>query len=323
MIGTAVKQVGAVTRGHVELGSYPDGPVYSPVMVAAGMKPGPRLYVQACVHGPEVVGPLAIHAFLKQLDLNELSGTIVFLMLANPLGFRGYNRLTPQDGLNLNRVFPGKIDGTVTEQLAYRLMGIAQDVGDALLDLHSGGDLSITPNYAIFHNDGSEAGQASERLARSTGAPNIWDSHEESLSGAQFANLTKRGMPAIIVESGGGSRVLPHDIERLKGAIIGVCQAMKMLPGDPPKVERYKKGKNGFYLKSRTGGFFIPYVSAGDDVVKGQHLADIVDIYGDVVEELRCPLDVAWIGSVRRPHMPLYGGDQVFEIVGLGGFDPA
>ena len=71
-------------------------------------------------------------------------------MVANPLGFRKYNRLTPQDGMNLNRIFPGNPDGTVSEQLAHRLLDLALETGDVMLDLHSGGDLTITPFYVIY-----------------------------------------------------------------------------------------------------------------------------------------------------------------------------
>jgi predicted deacylase len=251
-----------------------------------------------------------------------MSGTVVCLMLANPLGFRGYNRLTPQDGFNLNRVFPGDPSGHFSQQLAHRLLELSLDHSDALLDLHSGGDLTITCHYTLFHNDGAPQGQESERLARATGAPNVWNSLEPFLSGAHFANYTKRGKPALIVESGGGARVTPEDLDRLTSAIFGVCQALEMLPGKPRKPERIRLGGDAVHLKARTGGLFIPRVGPGDDVAKGQHLADLVDLFGDVVEEVRCPLERAWVGSIRRPHMPIFNGDQVFELVETKGFEP-
>src|SRR4051812_1507629 len=82
MIGTAKPAKGEISRGHVELASYPDGPVLSPVLIAQGERDGPTLWLQACIHGPEVVGPLAIQRFLKSLDLKQLSGRIICLMLA-------------------------------------------------------------------------------------------------------------------------------------------------------------------------------------------------------------------------------------------------
>jgi len=322
-VGSARSERGKVTRGHLTLGSYPDGPIQSPVVIATGTREGPTLWVQGCIHGPEVVGPLSIIRFLGGLPLAELSGSVVCLMLANPLGFRGYNRLTPQDGYNLNRVFPGDPEGHYSLQLAHTLLEASLRHGDVLLDLHSGGDLTITAHYTLFHNDGTEAGRESERLARCTGTPNVWNSLEEVLSGAHFANFTKRGKPAVIVESGGGARVTPDDLDRLTQAIFGVCRGLGMLPGEPPRLPRYRLGGDAIYLKAVHGGLFLPLVQPGDDVMTGQVIGRIVDLFGDVVQEITCLVGPAWVGSIRRPHMPIYNGDQVFEIVGTRGYDPA
>ena len=128
-------------------------------------------------------------------------------MLANPLGFRGYNRLTPQDGFNLNRVFPGDPAGHLSQQLAHRLLELSLEHSDVMLDLHSGGDLTITCHYTLFHNDGTRGRRGIRAPGPGTGTPNVWNSLEPFLSGAHFANYTKRGKPSLIVESGGGARV--------------------------------------------------------------------------------------------------------------------
>ena len=212
-------------------------------------------------------------------------------------------------------MFPGDPGGHLSHQLAHRLLELSLSHSDAMLDLHSGGDLTITSHYTLFHNNGTAAGQESERLAWATGAPNVWNSLEELLDGAHFVNYTKAGKPALIVESGGGARVLPEDVDRLELAINGTCQALGMLPGAHPTLESYRLGGDAVHLKCTRGGLFLPRVAPGDDVVDGQHLGDVVDFYGDVLEEIVCPVKVGWIGSIRRPHMPIYNGDQVFEIV--------
>jgi len=322
-IGTTSAKPGEIARGHLRLGAYPDGDITSPLMIAQGHRSGPTLWVQAGIHGPEVVGQLAILRFLRELDISSLSGTVVALMVANPLGFRGYNRLTPQDGYNLNRVFPGDPAGHFTLQLADTLLETSLAYGDVLLDLHSGGDLTITAHYTLFHNDGSQAGRESERLARATGAPNIWNSLEDTLSGCHFTHFTRRGKPALIVESGGGSRVTDEDLNRQTAGIFNVCKALGMLPGEPPRLPRYRLGGDAIYVKARDGGFFLPVVGPGDDGTGGQVIGRIMNLFGDTVHEITCPVERAWIGSVRRPHMPIYNGDQCFEIVETKGFEPA
>lgn len=323
-VGTAVARPGEITRGRLVLAEYPDGePVTSPVMIACGRPDGPVLWVQALIHGGEVVGPIAIQRFLAALDLGTLNGAIVALMSANSLAMRAYSRNTPQDGVNLNRIFPGNPEGTLTEQLAARLLDVSSATADALLDLHSGGELTITCHYTLFHDDDSAAGRESARLARCSGALNVWNSLEPSLSGCMFTHFTKRGKPALIVERGGGARVEPEDIAAQVRAIRGVAQGLGMLPGEPERPARVRLGGNAVHLKCSRGGYFEPLVGPGDDVVAGQALGRIVNAYGDEVETTRCPAETAWVGSIRRPYMPIYSGDQVFELVESLGYEPA
>ncbi|MCB1492387.1 MAG: succinylglutamate desuccinylase/aspartoacylase family protein [Rhodobiaceae bacterium] len=321
-VGSAVAKRGDITRGFLELGQYPDGgPVNSPVMIVQGNADGPVLWVQGSLHGPEVVGPLAIQSFLRSLDVSQLKGTVVALMFANPLGMRGYNRLTPQDGVNLNRVFPGDPAGTVSEQLAHRLLDVSLSTADVLLDLHSGGDLTITCHYTLYHDTGTEQGRESGRLARASGAPNVWNSCEEGLSGCMFTHFTKGGKPALIVEHGGGARITEADLAAEILAINNVCRALGMLPGEPQPASRFRLGGNAAHIKSTTGGLFVPLVQPGDDVVEGQPLGNVVNGFGDIVETPVSPLKQAWIGSIRRPYMPIYNGDQVIEIVETLGYE--
>src|SRR5262249_9935435 len=116
-IGTAEATAGRIVRGTMALGEYPDGaPITSAVTIAQGARAGATLWVQGCVHGPEVGGIVGMVAFLRKLDIAALSGTVICLSTANPLGFRAYQRLTPQDGVNLNRAFPGEPAGGSSAQ---------------------------------------------------------------------------------------------------------------------------------------------------------------------------------------------------------------
>jgi predicted deacylase len=314
-LGTARSEPGKLTRGHVELGQYPDGPILSAAMIATGRQDGPTLWVQAGVHGPEVVGQIALARFLRGLDLATVRGRIVALMVANPLGFRQYNRLTPQDGMNLNRIFPGAPDGTVSEQLAHRVLHLAVETGDVLFDLHSGGDLTITPFYVIYAKGlGAPSVRAAE-LSTQVGSRLQWGSDEPWMSGSFITNATRLGKPALIVESGGGSRVRDEDLENMRVALNGIAQAMGILPGDGPRVDAVRYGGNAVHMKARAGGFWHPLVQPGDDVVRGQALGHLIDIFGDTVDTPMCSYERGWIGSIRRPFMPIYAGDQVIELV--------
>src|SRR5687768_16512818 len=117
----------------------PSGPALAqPVTVLVGNRPRPRLAVVAGVHGNEFPGPLAIGRLVRALQPEGLAGTVVLVPVANPLAFDAGTRVSPEDGVNLNRVFPGSATGSLTLRLAWALVhGVVQDA-DLALDLHSG-----------------------------------------------------------------------------------------------------------------------------------------------------------------------------------------
>ncbi|MFT8244821.1 succinylglutamate desuccinylase/aspartoacylase family protein [Roseomonas sp. BN140053] len=316
--GTAEAAPGELAKGFIELGYYPDGPLVSPVLLARGASPGPRLLVQCLIHGGENVGPVSLARFLREIDLSALKGSIAALLVANPLGARTHSRLTPQDGMNLNRVFPGKPDGTVSEQLADRLLSIAgAEGGDAVLDLHSGGELTITAHYVIFDAKGDGAAEReSRRLAGCVGSRFQWGSSEDWLDGAYFTNVTRQhNKAALIVESGGGARVTEDDLTNFRVTLHGLTRALGMLPGEVPEVSDIRHGGNAVHVKCRRGGYWRPLIAPGDDMVGGQPMGEMIDIFGEVVETITCPLPRAWVGSIKRAWMPLFNGDQVVEVV--------
>lgn len=316
--GTAEAGAGELATGAIHLIDDPLGPVTSPVMLARGAQPGPRLLVTCLIHGGENVGPIALARFLREINLGELRGSIAGLMCANPLGQRQHSRLTPQDGMNLNRIFPGNPKGAVTEQIAARLMEIARaEGGNAVLDLHSGGELTITAFYVIHDSKGDgDVEREGARLAANVGSRYQWGSREAWLDGGFFTNVSRRlRIPSIIVESGGGARVRDEDIANFRTALFGLTRAMKMLPGDPPSVTDIRRGGNGVHVKATRGGYWNPAVAPGDDMTGGQLMGEMISMTGEVLETIRCPVPSAWVGSIRRPWMPLYAGDQVVEVV--------
>lgn len=316
--GTAEAAQGELARGVMELGSDPIGPLLSPVLLARGATPGPRLFIQCLIHGGENVGPIAAARFLRGLDLKQLKGSIAVLLCANPLGQRMHSRLIPQDGTNLNRIFPGKRDGSVGEQIAHRLLELAAaEGGDAVLDLHSGGELTITAFYVIYDAKVMGPAQlAAQKLAAQVGSRYQWGASEDWMEGAYLTHVARRlGKPALIVESGGGARVRDLDLDNFATALRGAAIALGMIEGAPPVEQDIRRGGNAVHVKCTRGGYWNAHVEPGQDMVGGQVMGEMLDMAGEVIETIRCPTAQAWVGSIRRPWMPLYAGDQVVEVV--------
>ncbi len=317
-IGTAEALKSAVVRGSLVLGEYPDGTeICAPIAIATGTRPGPTMWLQACVHGPELVGPLAISRFLGELDLQRFSGTVVCLLAANPIAFRSRDRLTIVDGQNLNRSYPGQTDGGVTQRMAHVALTAALEVSDALVDLHSGGDHLVCSYHIIYRNDGGAAGKKSEEMASGLGAPQICNAMSPVFDGAAFACFVASGRPAVLVESGGGATVTQVDIENQVRAIRGACSCLGMLPAapaaPPPQI-----GREVALIHGERGGIFEPMAPLEAVLDKGDEFGRIRNLYGDTLEICRNPFGRARLIALRRAYMPIHAGEEVAEISHIG-----
>ena len=107
-------------RAYGKLGTFylSDGTAVSlPLMVVRGERDGPVLWISAGMHGQEMSGiPVIWDIIKKRVDPKTLRGTVVGAPLLNPFSFNGRTYYTPEDGYNVNRVFPGDPGGLLREE---------------------------------------------------------------------------------------------------------------------------------------------------------------------------------------------------------------
>src|SRR5262249_61191307 len=90
------------------------------VAVVHGARPGPVLALVAGAHGTEYASIVALERLIARLDPGDVSGTVVILPLLNVASFeQKVPHLNPVDGKNMNRMYPGRADGTQTERVSY------------------------------------------------------------------------------------------------------------------------------------------------------------------------------------------------------------
>lgn len=105
-IGTICAEAGEKKTGWLEIEG---GGQKLPLTLICGAKEGPTLLISAGIHGAEYIGVQALSELSRELDPRELKGNVICIHVANPSAFRDYVRFfVPEDGKNLNRVFPGK-----------------------------------------------------------------------------------------------------------------------------------------------------------------------------------------------------------------------
>ena len=169
-------------------------PVKMPATLIVGAKPGKQILITGGVHGGEYPCIETAIQLAKNIDPKEVMGTIVVIHPVNVPAFYG-----PYDGKNLNRVFPGKATGTVSERIAFAVHQL-QLAADFYIDLH-GGDIheSLVP-FVIYSNlGGEEMAEQSKAASAALGFPYVVGSVSDNGS---MGAAAKVGTPGFLAELG-------------------------------------------------------------------------------------------------------------------------
>ncbi len=287
---------GQQTRMFIELIHDGTGqPITVPVVVARGRKPGPVFGITAAVHGNELNGIPVIHRLLRSLDLHQLRGTIVCVVVVNVPGFLNHERYFI-DGTDLNHIMPGKPDGSVAEVYAYRLQERIIYCFDYLVDLHTasfGRANSLYVRADMTH----EMSAMMAYLQR----PQIIlhnPASDYTLRGAAM----QLGIPAITIEIRDPQRFQVESIRRSLVGLRSLLSEVDMLPRRPvsPGPEPVLC-EHSNWLYTQHGGLLDVLPNVMDHVKKGEIIARMTNIFGDRTAEYRCPASGIVIGKSVNP----------------------
>ena len=207
----------------------PDGSSLAlPVLVMVGQRPTPRLVCVAGVHGDEHEGVTALLELWEELEPEALQGTVVMVPVANPPAFAANARVNPQDPVDMNRVFPGRADGRITERLAYHLFHSVVTGADLVLSMHGWSSGALVLPYVEYPRD-SPVTPASRAAARAFGLDTLepLDWHP----GLLCAACNRAGIPAIEPEIGGLGYTEDARRALYKRGTRALMQHLGILPG--------------------------------------------------------------------------------------------
>lgn len=306
LFGTITATAGTKTRGTITVTHNLDGsPVEIPVVVVNGTKPGRRVWLFCGIHGDEIEAIRAVQRFVADIDPDRLTGSVVAMLAANPSAVAACARESTEDGKDLNRVFPGDPAGSFTDRLAHMLFShIAPvlDQDDVLFNLHGGGRTVLSANLIELRGTADEAEQRSFELAQMAVNPNLRiisriDEREGPWAKTYRGTLMRElylhtPIARLTLECGGMGRLRAEDIQAHYDAFANVMKGLDMIEGDPvrPGGEVIHTVENVRVMPSHRG-LWLQQVDVGAPVSRDQVVAEVVDIYGDTVEQLRSPFD--------------------------------
>ena len=240
---------------------------------------GPCALLVAGNHGDECEGQVALRDLARTLDPSEVTGTVLVLPGLNYPAVRAATRCSPIDGGNMNRSFPGRADGTVTQMIAHYVATVLVPRADLVLDLHYvGKTLDFVP-FAATHRLPDKALEARAIAAvRAFGAP----------VGVVMLELDAEGMLDTWVEglgklfvttelAGGGSSTVRSNRVAATG-VRNDLNPMGVLACDPEIAAPSRMvdmPDERCFVAAERNGIHEPLADLGDEVEEGQPVARI------------------------------------------------
>lgn len=302
---------GKYTRASVPCAYLPDSSVVSiPLSILAGQHDGPVLWVSAAMHGTELTGTEVIRRLVREkLNPARLRGAVVAAPILSPLAFNAHQMNTPQDGYNLNRVFPGDPKMLLSHRLAHLIYTKLVKHCDYVIDLHSNPPPAMQFSIVKETADASIFRQ-SRKLADAFGITTIQMvyEHEKHRTGTMGECALADGKPVLVVELIFWRRIEEISVQTGVRGILNVMKKLEMIDG-PLEEQRDVPVLRGqlsrVELTANQGGIVHWLKTAGEQINRGENIGIVRDPWGDIVEEIQSPKD-GWILA-----WPLLGNQAV------------
>lgn len=276
--------------------TWPD-PVFAgmrwPYFALRGREAGPAVAITAAIHGGEYPGPLGALQLAREIDPATLRGSLLILPLVNLSSFWARTAfITPQDGKNLNRVFPGKAVGTFGDILAFRVTTDIYSPADAVIDLHSGDIFEALADHVLrYSSDDPAVNAQSERMVEAFGLPYARTYPMPRNPGGTAGNATLLGKPSILVEVGGNGLASEANVVSVHDGLVNTLRALGVLAGEPEPKTKTHWVQSGAQVVAPATGLWRSAVALEQQVAEGELLGTLTDPLGEVISRVISPID--------------------------------
>jgi len=273
------------------------------VIVGKEAKPGRGLVAIGSTHGDEMEGPVAVKHLLREIKTEDVLGRIILVPVLNVMAFRANRRESPDDGINLNRAFPGDAKGSVTYRLADFVTRFLFPQVHVCLDIHAGGEVARFPATANIHfmKDPAQR-RAMEEAARGFGTRFIMV-YQNLTAGLLTALAEDMGKITVGTEMGWGRAVQVGGVSMSRQGVVNAAIRNGQLRGEIqdrnyPASEQIMVDTSdpAANFLAPYDGVFEPTVELGQKVKRGERVAFLHDY--DRIDEAPLELVAALDGYI-------------------------
>ncbi|MEK6354328.1 MAG: N(2)-acetyl-L-2,4-diaminobutanoate deacetylase DoeB [Burkholderia cenocepacia] len=247
---------------------------------------GPTMLLTGGNHGDEYEGPVALSKLAGSLKAADVTGRVIVVPFMNYPAFRAGCRTSPIDAGNLNRSFPGRPDGTVTEKIADYFQRHLLPLATHVLDIHAGGrTLDFVPFAAIHVLENRDQEARCERAMRAFGAPYSMRMLELDSVGLYDSAAEEAGKVFVSTELGGGGTSTAASVAIAERGVYGFLAhagviAKDVIDGNAPRstTTLLDMPDGSCFTTSEHRGLLEMCRDLGTEVEAGDVLARVHDI---------------------------------------------
>ncbi len=304
-----------VAHGFLRLPHSRDDSAWGSLMIpitVAKNGDGPTALITGANHGDEYEGPLALVELAATIDAADLTGRVIIIPFMNLPAFAAGTRTSPIDGGNMNRVFPGRPDGSITEKIADYFQRHLLPMADIVLDFHSGGKTLDFLPFAASHILDDKEHEARCTAARDAfNAPFSVQMLEIDSAGMYDDAVEGMGKVFVTTELGGGGTTTPDTVEIARKGVRNLLIHAGIMQGKPeigPTRHLVQEDEGCFHF-APLGGMVEFNGFLGDPVKKGDLLARIWDSTRTGVPPLEIHSKMNGLLAVRHNYGLIQQGD--------------
>lgn len=288
-----------------------------PVTLIRGRKPGPVLALMAGIHGCEYVSIMALQRLNRELEPEGLSGSVILVLVAHMQSFlKRTAYYNPVDWNNLNRMFPGDPNGSMSQRIAYQITMQVIDQCDILIDNHGGDENEDLAPFIFCSEIGDpQVDKKMLRMAEIYGIQIIHSTKISKDSPSLYASNTAavRGKPAITPESGRMGTTPEEDIALIVTGSYNVMKHLNMIEGTLENQVKPLWVREYVTIRSEHTGIYYAKVRSEVRVKKSQLVGIVTDFFGNTLQEARAPFDGMMMYVIGTP--PISKGEALGAVV--------
>ena len=308
---------GTKAEGWLTIGETASAPIRVPVVVINGAEDGPTLCLTAGVHATEYAPIAAVMELVQSIDPARLRGAVIAVPVTNMRMFDSRTGFTsPLDGLNLNKIAPGRRDGSISEMLADVMLREVIGAAEYHIDFHAGDlgeELYPFAGYSLTgRRDLDAKGEAMVRaftpLLISLSPP---DSTIPPFAGSLNHAATRNGVVSILAEAGGNGTLDEADVRVHVDGARNVMRYLGMIDGASAPHGKRVAARDRVVVRAKRAGLLRLTARIGDEIHAGDEIGEIRDVFGAVIERV-CATGSGIVGLIWA-HKVVNTGDPILR----------